>query len=591
MLKASDIEPALISCKGIKQTLVKFSILSILLCTTAPGFAQQHKQLYATDKAVIVAGQNLFQKRCASCHNFKQQGIGPDLSGVTAKRSAQWLTRFIHSPQDLAKTGDKEAVALFAKYKVPMPSNPDLDSNEMKGLLAYLNTHANVAVKPGKDSTALAFGAPLADPIPPKIQQSNLSLSLVEVMTAPASSDKIPVARINQMAVVPGLPERVFIQDLRGKLYEIRDNVMNPVMDLRELLPAFINAPGHGSGFGSYAFHPDFLNNGLFYTTHTEKKDTVSADFYYHDSIRVALQWIISEWKIDSPASGRFTGQRRELLRINMPSEIHGVQQIAFNSHATIDSADYGLLYVGVGDGGSAENGYAYLCNSNRQIRSSVLRIDPAGRNSKNHKYGIPAINPYANDDDSSTLGEVFARGFRNPNRIHWTHDGKMLISDIGLNNIEELNIGIAGADYGWPAREGTFLLNYKGRMNVVYKLPLKKSVYTNPVVQYDHDEGNAISAGFVYDGPVKALQDKYVFGDIVRGRVFYVNNADLIPGRQAVIKEFKLVFDGAASDFLSVTKNSKADMRFGIGAGKALYIYTKTDGKIWLVKDCVQAQ
>ena len=215
----------------------------------------------------------------------------------------------------------------------------------------------------------------------------------------------------------------------------------------------------------------------------------------------------------------------------------------------------------------------------------SVLRIDPKGNNSANGNYGIPASNPFVNKSDAAP--EVYARGFRNPNRISWSPDGKMLISDIGLNNIEELNIGVAGGDYGWPAREGSFLLNYKGRMNVVYALPQGKSTYINPAVQYDHDEGNAFSAGFVYTGPITALKNKYVFGDIVRGRVFYVDNKDLVRGRQAVIKEFNLVFNNEPSDFLSITKNAKADLRFGVGAGDALYLYTKTDGKIWVVKDC----
>src|SRR5690606_31928689 len=188
-------------------------------------------------------------------------------------------------------------------------------------------------------------------------------------------------------------------------------------------------------------------------------------------------------------------------------------------------SEDYGLLYMGVGDGGAAEYRYTFLCNSNTAPWSSILRIDPQGNTSKNGQYGIPDINPYARDNDPNTLGEIFAIGFRNPNRISWTPDGKMLISDIGLTQIEEINIGRAGADYGWPAREGTFLVNYKGDMNKVYGLPDNDHTYayTYPVAQYDHDEGKAISAGFVYNGNIPVLKDKYIFGDIVRGRVLYV--------------------------------------------------------------------
>jgi hypothetical protein len=124
--------------------------------------------------------------------------------------------------------------------------------------------------------------------------------------------------------------------------------------------------------------------------------------------------------------------------------------------------------------------------------------------------------------------------------------------------------------------------------MNKVYNLPPGKSKYVYPVVQYDHDEGNAISAGFVYEGEIPRLKGKYIFGDILKGRVFYVENNELIPGRQARIREFSLLFNHKPSDFLTVTNNGKADLRFGIGANHVLYLFTKTDGKIWMVKDCM---
>jgi hypothetical protein len=162
-----------------------------------------------------------------------------------------------------------------------------------------------------------------------------------------------------------------------------------------------------------------------------------------------------------------------------------------------------------------------------------------------------------------------------------------MIISDIGLNNIEELNLGKPAADYGWPNREGTFLMNYKGKMNKVYALPNDDKGFTYPVAQYDHDEGNAISAGFVYTGSVVKLRGKYIFGDIVHGRLFYVESGDLKQGVQAPIKEFDMEFNGVSSKLTAVTENVKADLRLGIGAHNELYIFTKTDGKIWEVTGC----
>ena len=164
-----------------------------------------------------------------------------------------------------------------------------------------------------------------------------------------------------------------------------------------------------------------------------------------------------------------------------------------------------------------------------------------------------------------------------------------MLVSDIGLTKIEELNLIQAGADYGWPVREGTFILNNMGKMDRVY--PLKNdesgSDFIYPVAQYDHDEGTAISAGYPYEGNIQALKHKYVFGDISTGRVFYINYNHLESNKQEQIFEFDMKFNGVPSDFRTITNSRRADLRFGLGANKQLYLFTKTDGKIWKVRAC----
>lgn len=178
---------------------------------------------------------------------------------------------------------------------------------------------------------------------------------------------------------------------------------------------------------------------------------------------------------------------------------------------------------------------------------------------------------------------------FRNPNRITWGPDGKLLESEIGLSNQEEINIVKPGLDYGWPYREGTFKLVFAGKRGGIYHLPAHDDPkYTYPVAEYDHDEGNSISGGFVYTGSIAMLKGKYIFGDILKGRVFYVDYADLKLGKQSTIKEFDLQFGDQKSTFLQMVNNKKADLRFGLGENDVLYIWAKTDGKIWQVTDCV---
>ena len=539
---------------------------------------------YPEDKKTIDEGKALFTQNCSSCHSFSQRGIGPDLSGVTNVVSKSMLVRFIRNSQSVIESGNPRGIKLLQEYKVPMPSFETLSDDQMLSVLAYINTF-----KVKIESATEKFGPVLNDPIPEKIKKSGLRLELEEVLTANRSAEKIPLARINQMRVLPGKKERSFIEDLRGKLYELKDRELSEVMDISQQRPAFISVPGHATGFGSFAFHPNFYKNGLLYTIHSEKPRSAPSDFAYADTIPVLIQCVLTEWKINEPTSDKFEGKSRELLRIDMPTVIHSMQEIVFNPLARPKDSDYGLLYLTMGDGGSAEAGFSFLCNTNTQIRSSVLRIDPLGNNSKNGRYGIPSINPFVNDNNDKTLGEVFARGFRNPNRIAWTPDGKMLISDVGLNNVEELNLIQAGADYGWPQREGTFFLNYKGKMNKVYNLQPDESNFNfvYPIAQYDHDEGNAISGGFPFEGNIPQLKNKYIFGDIVSGRVFYINTNAIESGKQTEILEFELLFNGALSTFKNITSSLKTDLRFGLGTNKELYLFTKTDGKIWKVTGC----
>lgn len=534
------------------------------------------------DSTVAAKGQQLFQANCATCHNFKQKGIGPSLGRVASEVPADWLKKFIQNAPGVIERGDARANQLYAEYKQLMPAYPQLKEAELNALVVYIKANQQKA-----DRKSLAPDG-LKDPIPARIKSAGLVLTLDPITTAPASAQRAPLARINKTVILPGKQERVFIQDLRGKLYELVDNDWRVMLDMAHERPNFIPSPGLATGLGSFAFHPEFYQNGLLYTTHTEKAHSAKADFNYADSIKVTLQWVLTEWQIKDPNATSFEGIGRELLRIDMVSSIHGMQDIAFNPNARKGSEDYGLLYIGIGDGGATENGYYFLCNGRNRPWSSVLRIDPKGRNSRNGKYGIPAVNPFAADKDESTIKEIFVRGFRNPNRFWWTTDGKMLISDIGQSQAEEINLAKAGADYGWPEREGTFVINHRGRMDQVYALPANDATlgYTYPVAQYDHDEGKAISGGFVYTGKeFPELTNKYIFGDINNGRVFMVDSKQLQLGRQVPIEELTISVNGAITSFQAINGKEKPDLRLGLGAKGALYIFTKANGVVYQIK------
>jgi hypothetical protein len=385
---------------------------------------------------------------------------------------------------------------------------------------------------------------------------------------------------------------KLYMHDLQGILYELQDGQFRTFLDIRKERENFIDKPGLGTGLGSFAFHPEYRKNGLFYTTHTEAAGTAPADFSYHDSIAVGLQWVLTEWKMKDPAARKFDGSSRELLRINMVSGIHGLQELTFNPTATAGDPDYGLLYLSVGEGGAVINGYPQLCQDNQLVWGSIIRIDPLGSNSQNGQYGIPADNPFVTHP--TALQELFAHGFRNPHRISWDLGGdhKMLISGIGQKSIEEINLGVAGANYGWCVREGTFALDPYGNLNTVFPLPDNDDAYgfTYPVAQYDHDEGTAISGGYVYRGKqLPALAGKYIFGDIVTGRLFMVDSEKLVLGSQQPVYELGLQTGGKSTDWREVTGSKRVDLRFGLGTDDELYIFTKADGKVWKVVDVTE--
>lgn len=582
--------------------LLSLFIASSLLPGCSSSSSEYAKLSIPTDSATVAQGKELFVNNCSACHNFRQQAIGPALAGVTTAAEPAWLYGFIRNAPAMIDSGDARAVKLYEAYQQYMPPFTTLDSSAVLAIMGYLHTYQEL---PTTAVTAATLENVLTDPIPTKIKRSGLALVLEPVAQAPATRPEPPVARINKMDMLRSatnpstpermFPERMFVHDLQGVLYEVRDGTFRPYLDLRERQPDFIDKPGLGTGFGSFAFHPEFYDNGLLYTAHTEPAGTKPADYAYADSIDVTLQWVLSAWKTDDPRAATFSGEPRELLRINMVTGIHGMQELTFNPTAAPGSDDYGLLYLSVGEGGATLHGHAELCQNLSRPWGTILRIDPRGDDSSNGQYGIPPNNPFARDGDEQTLGEIFAYGFRNPHRISWDTGGKhaMLISGIGEKNVEELNRGVAGANYGWPQREGTFLID-RGDISLPYPLPPNDDAlgFTYPVAQYDHDEGNAISGGFVYRGEaVPALQGKYVFGDIVTGRLFSVEADQLRLGQQAEIKELGLQVDGKFTTLREVTGINRVDLRFGLGFANELYLFTKSDGQVWRVTGVVEEE
>ena len=167
-----------------------------------------------------------------------------------------------------------------------------------------------------------------------------------------------------------------------------------------------------------------------------------------------------------------------------------------------------------------------------------------------------------------------------------------MLITNIGQHSLEEVNLGMAGANYGWPNREGTFLFDVDANPELVYPLPDGEDNYTYPVIQYDHDEGTAVSGGFVYAGSaIPILNEKYIFGDISRGMLFYSDIEEMNSGEQAPVYRLNVSFNGQLSDMETITKHKRVDLRLGRDHEGELYLFTKGSGTVYKVVDCLDSE
>tara|TARA_R110002049_G_C9148198_1_gene560087 strand:- start:336 stop:2018 length:1683 start_codon:yes stop_codon:yes gene_type:complete len=552
-----------------------FYFLVAVIFGCKPNQKDQFGSNITKDPKEIEQGNASFEQLCSSCHSFKQRGIGPNLSGITRTVEKDWIKEFVRDPRKMADKKDSRTTKLIEDYKIFMPGFPNLTDIELNAIIGYLHTFEAPPLTDSDSSTSIK------NPIIDTIGSSGILAELTLVTQVPVTKNGPPLARINKMECEK-VSGRLFINDLRGYLYELKDDKALPYMSMRDVNDKFIDEPGLATGFGSFAFHPDFMNNGLLYTSHTEPSDSKLADFSYDGSVKVTVQWVVKEWKTNNPGSASFSGSGRELMRVNFVGGIHGMQEISFNPTIKKGNPDYGKLYIGLGDGGSVENGFSEIADhGGASVWSSILRIDPLGRNSENGQYGIPNDNPFVGIPNKRQ--ELWAYGFRNPNRLVWDDLGELWATDIGQANIEELNKVVPGMFYGWPIREGTFLIDPKGDLAKAYPLPPNDEEYAvnYPFLQYDHDEGSAIIGGyFVKHGMFKG---KYVFGDIVTGRLFVSNLFEAGPPK---IEEWNIRYENKEVNLRDLVGGSRVDLRFGKDCNNNMYIFTKADGKIYKIKD-----
>ena len=441
----------------------------------------------------------------------------------------------------------------------------------------------------------------LQDPIPAKIQKGEIVVAATEFVVLPKTVDSNPegantaFARIQYLLPIGDGSDRLIINDLRGVLYITDESGRQPsvFLDVREQDVNFDDSMfANETGLAGFAFHPEFSQTGRpgygkFYTAFSSNSGSASANYLADNAEN--HESVIREWSMDDPAASKFTGTSREIFRIGQFAQNHNIGTLRFNPTSPPGSADYGILYISLGDGGGAHDPSEYG-QSLTEPMAGIMRIDPMG-GTNGAAYGIPADNPFVNDP--AIAPEIWAYGLRHSQQFSFDTDGRLFIADIGQSQVEEVNIGVAGGNFGWKKREGTFAtaFAYEGlRPGPVYPLPaIDEEDFIYPVAQFDHDEGNAIGSGFVYHGnAIPELRDKYVFADMVSGRVFYIDSDGLVPGEPAEILELRITVAGVERNLVELggypntyARGDRADLRLGIDTQGELYTLTKGDGMV----------
>jgi mono/diheme cytochrome c family protein len=121
------------------------SALALTICARqSPAQARSRRGETHADPAVVARGAKMFKdKGCAVCHTIGKSGNtaeGPDLAGVTDRRTHEWLVAWLKDPNAMFGN-DPVADALYKQYhNVKMP-NMHLGASDIEVLLAYLGEH------------------------------------------------------------------------------------------------------------------------------------------------------------------------------------------------------------------------------------------------------------------------------------------------------------------------------------------------------------------------------------------------------------------------------------------------------------------
>jgi glucose/arabinose dehydrogenase len=312
-----------------------------------------------------------------------------------------------------------------------------------------------------------------------------MRLALALLLTFSLSAATLP-AGFSETTIASGLSNptamamapdgRIFVCQQGGALRVVKNSALltTPFVTLT------VDSTGE-RGLLGVAFDPDFLTNRYVYVYYTATTPAV------HNRL------------------SRFTANG-DVALAGSEVVLMDLETLSATNHngGAIHFGDDGKLYVAVGENAVSSNSQSL---ANRL--GKVLRVNKDGT--------IPTDNPFYNSATGNNRS-IWALGLRNPFTFN-VHPltGRLFINDVGQSAWEEINDGIAGANYGWPVTEG----------------PTTNPSYVGPIHSYANNNAVecAIAGGTFYAPEVRQFPatyaDSYFFADLCGGWIRRLNTSN----------------------------------------------------------------
>ena len=401
---------------------------------------------------------------------------------------------------------------------------------------------------------------------------SLLVLAAASLASSPASAQTITTKLIVSGLDTPlwaGSPPgdpRIFIIEKKGIIRNFRNGA---VVSLKFLDIRSKTSKIGEQGLLGLAFHPNFANNGYFYVNYTNG----------------AGNTVVSRFTVPTSTPNQADASSElVILTQNQPYSNHNGGWLGFGPND-------GYLYIGFGDGGSANDPECRAQNMSTFL-GKILRIDV----DSGSPYTVPADNPFVGV--AGAKPEIWHLGVRNPWRMSFDRlTGDMFIGDVGQGLREEISFapaGVGGINFGWKVREGTLCnsttacaAEIPGCASPTYEPPIYQLLHSAP------SNPESITGGFVYRGcAIPSLDGTYFFADfgdhLIRSFKYnvqtgnvnsFIDRTDELKPAGGVIRDIASFGEDGFGELLIVEHNATGEVFKIVPVGANVAVNTSRNG------------